>query len=95
TDTSNTESRIVDVHNNWAAVRAMTDLAAGLRWDHLFSGDNYRIRFQIGWEQHTLFGFNKDMNFVAASASANAAKFFANQGDLSLNGFSFQGRFDF
>lgn len=95
TDTSNTESRIVDVHNNWAAVRAMTDLAAGLRWDHLFGGDNYRIRFQLGWEQHTLFGFNKDMNFVAASASGNAGKFFANQGDLSLNGFSFQARFDF
>ena len=94
-DTAATESRILDVHNSWTAVRAMTDLAAGIRWDHLFNGDSYRIRLQLGWEQHMFFGFNKDMSFVAASATGNVGKFVANRGDLSLNGLSFQARFDF
>jgi hypothetical protein len=94
-DNETPNARIIDVHSNWSAVRAMADLAAGLRWDHLFCEDNYRIRLQLGWEQHMFFGFNKDMNFTSPTVAGNPGKFFANQGDLSVSGVSFQARFDF
>lgn len=86
-----TEGRIEHLHNHWTIVRPMLDLGAGLRWDHLFDNDAYRIRLQLGWEQHNLFGFEKDMNFV----SGVPGKFAYNSGDLSLSGVAFQARFDF
>ena len=87
-----TETDIQHVRNSWTIVRPMMDLGAGLRWDHLFDCDAYRIRIQLGWEQTTMFGFNKDMNFVNANAPG---KFSFNQGDLSWSGLSLQFRFDF
>ncbi len=86
------ETRIQHVHNHWTTVRPMIDLGAGLRWDHLFNCDAYRLRIQLGWEQMTLFGFNKDMNFVNANAPG---KYTFNQGDLSWSGLALQFRFDF
>lgn len=87
------ETRIQHVHDHWMTVRAMLDLALGLRWDHLFGcNDSYRIRIQFGWEQTTLFGFDKDLNFVNASAPG---KYCFNQGDLGVSGVSLQLRFDF
>jgi len=79
------------VHSHWTIVRPIVDLAVGLRWDQLFNNDAYRIRLQLGWEQHNLFGFEKDMNFI----SAPNGKFAYNSGDLSLSGVAFQARFDF
>jgi hypothetical protein len=81
-----------NVYNRWLMVRAVTDLALGLRWDRLFFNDRYRIRLQAGWEQHMFFGFNKDM--LLTSATAHGA-FIGNKGDLAVSGFSFQARFDF
>jgi len=72
--------------------RAITDLALGLRWDRLFNDDMYRIRLQGGWEQHVVFGYVQDLQFVddlTIGANMNRA------GSLSLNGVSFQARFDF
>ncbi len=72
--------------------RAITDLALGLRWDHLFYDDQYRFRLQAAWEQHVFFGYVQDMQFlddVAIGANMNRA------GDLSLSGVSLQARFDF
>lgn len=96
-ESSLVEARVVDVHNNWSASRAMTDLAAGLRWDHLFGGDQYRIRFQLAWEQHMLFGFSRFMNFTSTvpALSGNLGKYAFNSGDLTVNGLSFEARFDF
>jgi hypothetical protein len=85
--------RIQHLHNAWSAVRPMLDLAFGLRWDHLFGcGDAYRIRIQLGWEQTSLFGFEKDMNFVNGSLPG---KYTYSSGDLAVSGVGLQARFDF
>jgi len=85
-------TRLYHVHNAWSAVRPMLDLAFGLRWDRLFGdSDAYRVRLQLGWEQTSIFGFEKDLNFV----NVVPGKFAYNSGDLALSGLSFQARFDF
>lgn len=92
TANSNPGTERWDGRNHWTAVRPITDLAIGLRWDHLFADDQYRVRFQVGWEQLLFFGFGQDMNFydsTAIAANGNQA------GDLGLSGISFQARFDF
>ena len=81
----------ITAHDNWGAVRAVTDLAFGLRWDQLFSNDAYRIRLQAGWEQHMFFSFNQNNSFISSSNGV----FVGNKGDLSFSGASFQARFDF
>jgi hypothetical protein len=86
-------ARVQHLHNAWSAVRTMFDLAFGLRWDHLFGcNDAYRFRLQLGWEQTSLIGFEKDMNFVNASLPG---KYAYNSGDLAVSGVSLQARFDF
>lgn len=84
--------RPIHVHNAWKITRTMTDLGLGLRWDHLFSDDAYRVRLQLGWEQHLLPGFDKDINFVDDTM---LGKFALSQGDLAISGITFQARFDF
>ena len=79
-------------HNNWGAVRGITDLALGLRWDHLFSGDAYRVRLQAAWEQHMFLSFNQNHTFVNTVTTGVLT---GNKGDLSLSGVSFEARFDF
>ncbi len=86
-------ARVQHIHNAWSAVRPMLDLAFGLRWDHLFGcNDAYRIRLQLGWEQTSLLGFEKDMNFMNGTLPG---KFAYNSGDLAVSGLSLQARFDF
>ncbi len=84
--------RIAHIHDSWTMVRMMTDLGFGLRWDRLLYNDDYRIRLQLGWEQHVLTGFDKDINFVDDIVQG---KFTLNQGDLAISGLAFQVRFDF
>jgi hypothetical protein len=81
-----------DVRNRWTMIRAIGDFALGLRWDQLFYSDRYRIRLQLGWEQHMFFGFNKDMTFTDDTATG---VFVANKGDLGMSGVAFQARLDF
>lgn len=78
--------------DRWTALRSSIDLALGLRWDHLFSDDAYRIRFQLGWENHIFFDMNQNYRFTNATTKG---VFAGNRGNLSLNGLAFQARFDF
>ena len=78
--------------NRWMALRSSVDLALGLRWDRLFSDDAYRIRFQLGWEDHIFFDMNQNYRFTNATTKGTYA---GNRGNLSLNGLAFQARFDF
>ncbi len=87
-----TEVEQAFARDRWTNVRGITDLGLGLRWDQLFFSDRYRIRLQLGWEQHLFFGFHKDMVFVDNVAQHT---FVNNTGDLALSGVSFQARFDF
>jgi len=92
TDTAATSTETWDARDRWTALRAVTDLGVGLRWDQLFSDDQYRIRLQLGWEQHLFFGFTQDQFFFDDVATGNNAN---KSGDLGLSGLSFQARFDF
>ncbi len=78
--------------NRWMALRSSVDLALGLRWDRLFSDDAYRIRLQLGWEDHIFFDMNQNYRFTNATTKG---VFAGNRGNLSLNGLAFQARFDF
>ncbi len=91
-DPNGNSTRFAHAQDVWTIVRTMTDLGLGLRWDHLFYNDVYRIRLQLGWEQHMLSGFDKDLNFVDSQVQG---KYTFNQGDIALSGVTFQARFDF
>lgn len=80
------------VHDDQKMGRAVTDLAAGVRWETYFCDDDFRLRLQAGWEQHMFFGQNQLVNFVD---SFNQGKFVSNQGDLSLQGLTVSAQFDF
>jgi hypothetical protein len=90
--TGGSETRIAVIRDSWATVRTLTDLGVGFRWDHLFYDDAYRIRLQLGWEQHLLSGFDKDINLTD---DVMQGKFVCSQGDLAVSGIAFQARFDF
>jgi hypothetical protein len=68
------------------------DLQLGLRWDWKFNGDRLHLGLQVGWENHVYFNQNQ---FPFFCDGTNFGKFFANQGDLSMQGWSFGARFDF
>jgi hypothetical protein len=80
------------VRDNWLTVRPMTDFALGFRWDKLFYDDRFRFRIQLGWEEHTLFGFTKDIDLTDDIANG---KHVTSRGDLSFSGLALQARFDF
>ena len=58
----------------------------------VFFWERYHIGIQAGWENHMFFNQNQFIRFTDSNAQAS---FFANQGDLTLQGFSARVRFDF
>jgi hypothetical protein len=68
------------------------DLQLGLRWDWMFDNDHFHLGLQAGWEDHVYFSQNQ---FPIFSDDYNFGKFFANQGDLAFQGWTFGARFDF
>lgn len=84
--------KFYNADNFYHVDRFINDLMVGLRYDYMFCDDEYHLGIQAGWEHHYFFGQNQFMRFVD---DANPALFTANQGDLSLQGFSMQVRFDF
>jgi hypothetical protein len=78
-------------NGNWIA-HPVLDLQMGLRWDWMFAHDHLHLGIQAGWENHVYFSQNQ---FPIFSDDFNLGKFFANQGDLSLEGWTFGVRLDF
>lgn len=78
--------------DKYTACRAITDLGAGLRWDHYFNRDRFHFRFQAGWEQHMFFSQNQ---FDRVVDDFQPGMTVTNQGDLSFNGLTLSTRFDF
>lgn len=68
------------------------DFQLGLRWDWLFNDDAFHLGLQAGWENHIYFDQNQFPNF---SDDYNFGKFFANQGNLTLQGLTVGVRLDF
>ncbi|HSX03963.1 MAG TPA: Lpg1974 family pore-forming outer membrane protein [Rhabdochlamydiaceae bacterium] len=79
-------------NNFYHVERFITDFMAGVRYDYMFCCERYHLGFQLAWEHHMFFGQNQ---FPKFPASQFPGLFVANQGDLSLQGFSMQVRFDF
>lgn len=94
---SNASATAANANNRASAVRSMADLALGLRWDSLLNDDKYRLRLQAGWEEHVLFGFNRNMSFTRLGTDVGTSNgaFSNNRGDLAFSGLSLQARFDF
>lgn len=74
--------------------RAISELALGLRWDTMFASDCCHFGIQGGWEHLMFFGQNQFKNFSGVAAN-NAGAAFANQGDLTIQGYTLSARLDF
>jgi hypothetical protein len=78
--------------DRFSGLRAITDLALGFRWDTMFDEDRFHLALYAGWEQHVFFSQNQLMQYVDLN---EPALFFTNKGNLTLNGLTVGGRFDF
>lgn len=80
-------------HNDIYALQQIYDLAMGFRWELPIYNSAFRIRFDVGWENHLYPGYNHlDAN---VSASDNGATYLPAEGDLTLSGLTLRGRFEF
>lgn len=86
------EKTLNDVKDSYHVSRAITDLAIGLQYDHMFFNDAFHLGIRAGWEHHMFFGQNQFLHFVDDQASG---VFVANQGDLTYQGWTLNVRFDF
>ena len=75
--------------------RVISELAMGLRWDTMFANDRCHFGIQAGWEQLMFFGQNQFKHFLSNDSFSNAGSFFANQGDLTFQGWTLAVRLDF
>ncbi len=84
------KERFKDDFNQFQTV---IDLALGLRWQMYFSDDEYRLRFDLGWENHVWLDHNQLTKFnnglVALDYEGRL------YGQLSMTGVVFRARFDF
>lgn len=72
------------------SITPVLELLLGLRFDWLFSNDDYRIRLQAGWENQVWFNQN---NFSAVCESVTSSNTKSNQ--LTMQGLTAELRFDF
>jgi hypothetical protein len=89
---SNPHGVFVDLKDNSKIAHPVLDLQLGLRWDAMLAQDHLHLGIQLGWENHLYFSQNQ---FPIFSDDFNLGKFFANQGDLSLEGWTLGMRLDF
>lgn len=89
---TNLDSNNGHFENRLRAGRAITDIALGLRWDHMFENDRYHVGLQLGWEHHMFFGMNQMWQLV--SQNVEAAHNTSNE-ELTTQGFTLAARFDF
>lgn len=90
--TSLPNGKFIDLDNHYRVSHPILDLQMGLRWDNMFSDDRVHLGIQVGWEHHIYFSQNQLPNF---SDDFNLGKFVVNQGDLTLQGWTFSARLDF
>ena len=95
------------LHNSFHDARATADLAIGIRWAKRFMDDSYRVRIDLGWEEHIFFSQNQfisitnTLNPVSQTAGGNVpdtssvTSDTSRKGDLTLSGLTFAIRFDF
>lgn len=84
--------KFADIDNDYRVSQPILDLQLGLRWDNMFMDDAIHLGLQIGWEHHVYFSQNQFPVFTDDVAFGNFA---SNQGDLTLQGWTFSARLDF
>ncbi len=82
----------IDLDNSYRVSHPVLDVAAGVRYDCMFSDDRFHVGLQLGWEHHIYFSQNQ---FPYFTDDAALGAFVRNQGDLTLQGWTFEARFDF
>jgi hypothetical protein len=96
---TDTPSQLFDTNGVFANVsdrprvsHAILDLMMGLRYDVMFNCDRVHLGLQVGWEHHVYFSQNQFPVFVDGFARGTVV---ANQGDLTLQGWTLGARIDF
>lgn len=85
-------SHFMDNDQSYRVGRAIAEIQLGLRWEHMFANDHAHFSIQGGWENFMFFGQNQFKRFVTSSS---AGIFAANQGDLTIQGWTLAMRLDF
>lgn len=78
--------------NNFLQTLSSLQLALGFGWDTHFYKDKLHIELHIGWEQSLFFHLNRMNHYIN---ELSKALYFQEQGNLSLQGITVGGRFDF
>ncbi len=74
--------------------RPIAEIALGLRWDTMFANDHCHFGIQGAWEHLMFFGQNQFKQFIGTT-TASSRSFVANQGDLTIQGWTLSARLDF
>lgn len=73
-------------HASFRQTMPIFDCFLGVRWDRMFDNDKYHLSFNIGWEHHVFF---------QALQADIVETFDVNNSNLTYEGITFGGRFDF
>lgn len=87
-----TDFEFIDLDESYRVSHPVLDLSMGIRWDNMFYDDRLHLGLQVGWEHHVYFSQNQFPIFVN---DPSLGLFVSNQGDLTLQGWTFSARFDF
>ncbi|NDD58447.1 MAG: hypothetical protein EBZ47_04235 [Chlamydiae bacterium] len=85
----------IEYMNNYHSMRiarAIAETELGLRWETMFAKDQCHFSIQVAWENMIFFGQNDFDRFVSSS---QPGVYVANQGDLTIQGYSLGLRLDF
>jgi hypothetical protein len=83
---------LFDIKRDVDSMVAAADLALGLQWNYLFSGERFHIGLKFGWEFNLFFDQNQLFNFIS-SKNPGALNF--KNDDLTFQGLTLGFRFDF
>ena len=90
--TPTSKGTFVDMDNTYRVSHPILDIMMGLRYDRMFSNDQFHLGLQLGWEHHVYFSQNQFPVFVD---DVNLGTIVSNQGDLTFQGWTLSARFDF
>lgn len=90
--TKEDELTIAQTHDRFCQGTSSLQMALGLGWDTHFAKDKCHIELHCAWEQNIWFGFNKMNHFINGLSQG---LFFQEKGNLTTQGLTVGGRFDF
>lgn len=83
---------LLRVDDFYHAGRQIIDMQIGLRYDWISCDECYHIGIEAGWEHHYFPGLNQNIKFLDDIMLGNLITFL---GDLAIQGYFIQARFDF